>query len=58
MIGDTTADVGAARGAGAPTVVVRFGYCDGDADKLGADAVIDRYSDLAPVCRRLLAARP
>lgn len=58
MIGDTTADVGAARGAGAPAVVVRFGYCDGDCDQLGADAVINHFSELAPVCRRLLAARP
>lgn len=57
MIGDTVADVGAARGAGAPAVVVRFGYCDGACETLGADAIIDRYSDLFPVCRRLLAAR-
>src|SRR5690606_5600079 len=28
MIGDTVADVGAARAAGAPVIVVRFGYCD------------------------------
>ncbi len=58
MIGDTVADVGAARGAGAPVIVVRFGYCDGACETLGADAILDRYSDLAPVCRRLLAARP
>ena len=58
MIGDTTADVGAARGAGAPVVVVRFGYCDVECDTLGADVILDRYTDLAPVCRRLLAARP
>ncbi|MBI3439626.1 MAG: phosphoglycolate phosphatase [Proteobacteria bacterium] len=56
MIGDTTADVAAARAAGAPVVVVRFGYCDGGADSLGADIVLDRYSDLAPICRRLLTA--
>lgn len=56
MIGDTTADVAAARAAGAPVIVVRFGYCDGGADSLGADVVLDRYSDLAPICRRLLTA--
>lgn len=56
MIGDTSADVAAARAAGAPVVVVRFGYCDGGADSLGADVVLDRYSDLAPICRRLLTA--
>jgi phosphoglycolate phosphatase len=58
MIGDTVADVGAARGAGAPAIVVRFGYCDGACETLGADAIIDSYSALAPLCRRLLAARP
>jgi phosphoglycolate phosphatase len=58
MIGDTTIDVGAAKAAGAPVVRARCGYCDGDADKLGADIVIDHFSELAPVCRRLLAARP
>lgn len=58
MIGDSVADVGAARGAGAPAVVVRFGYCDGACETLGADAIIDSYSALTPLCRRLLAARP
>lgn len=57
MVGDTTIDVAAARGAGAPSVIVRFGYCDGGADALGADAVIDRYADLPAVARRLLGAR-
>jgi phosphoglycolate phosphatase len=58
MIGDTAADVAAARGAAAPVAVVSFGYCDGDCARLGADVLIDRYSELAPACRRLLAARP
>jgi phosphoglycolate phosphatase len=58
MVGDTAADVGAARGAGAPVVAVRFGYCDIGAENLGADVLIDRFSELAPACRRLLAARP
>ena len=58
MIGDSTADVGAARGAGVPVIVYRYGYSDVGADQLGADVVLDRFSDLAPACRRLLAARP
>jgi phosphoglycolate phosphatase len=58
MIGDTAADVGAARAASAPAVVVSFGYCDVDAERLGADVLIDHFSKLAPACRRLLAARP
>lgn len=58
MVGDSAADVGSARGAGAPVCVVSFGYSDVDADKLGADVLLHRYSELAPACRRLLAARP
>lgn len=58
MVGDTSADVASARGAGAPVCVVSFGYCDVDAEKLGADALLHRFSELAPACRRLLAARP
>jgi phosphoglycolate phosphatase len=58
MVGDTAADVASARGAGAPVCVVSFGYCDGGAEKLGADVLLYRFSELAPACRRLLAARP
>jgi phosphoglycolate phosphatase len=58
MVGDTAADVASARGAGAPVAVVSFGYCDGGADKLGADLVIDRFSELTSACRRLLATNP
>lgn len=58
MVGDTAADVGAARAAGAPVIAVRFGYCDIGAERLGADVLIDRFSELAPACRRLLATRP
>lgn len=58
MVGDTIADVAAARGAGAPSVVVTFGYSDIGAEELGADALIRHFSDLTPVSRRLLAARP
>jgi phosphoglycolate phosphatase len=58
MVGDTVADVAAARAAGAPVVVVTFGYSDVGAENLGADALLRQFSDLAPVSRRLLAARP
>ena len=58
MVGDTAADVAAAHGAGAPVAVVIFGYSDGGAENLGADVLLHRYSELAPACRRLLAARP
>jgi phosphoglycolate phosphatase len=58
MVGDTSADVGSAKGAGAPVAIVRFGYCDDDPERLGADAIIDRYPDLLGAARRLLSARP
>ena len=58
MVGDTAADVAAARGAGAPVVVVAFGYSGGDAEKLGGDVLLHRYSELTAVVRRLLAGRP
>jgi phosphoglycolate phosphatase len=58
MVGDGAADVGAARSAGAPVCVVSFGYSDVGADRLGADVLLHRFSELAPACRRLLAARP
>jgi phosphoglycolate phosphatase len=58
MVGDTSADVDAARGAGAPVIAVSFGYSDGAAEALGADAVLRHFSDLTPVSRRLMAARP
>ena len=57
MVGDTTAVVAAARAAGAPVIAVRFGYCDVGADNLGADIVLDHFSDLAPACLRLLTAQ-
>jgi phosphoglycolate phosphatase len=58
MVGDSAADVGTARGAGAPVIVMGYGYTDVDAEKLGADVVLSSFSELAPACRRLLAARP
>lgn len=58
MVGDSAADVASARGAGAPVCIVSFGYSDVDADKLGADVLLHRFSELTPACRRLLAARP
>lgn len=57
MVGDTSADVEAARGAEAPVIAVAFGYSDVNAETLGADALLRHFSDLAPISRRLLAAR-
>lgn len=57
MIGDSAADVGAARGAGAPVALVRFGYSEEDVEHLGADVLLDDYFELTKTCRRLLEAR-
>jgi len=53
MIGDSSYDVGAARAAGVPSVVLGFGYNDAPARELGADAVIDHFDELVPTLRRM-----
>lgn len=48
MIGDSSADVGAARAAGCAAIAVSYGYNRGQpADMLGADAVIDSLQEAA-----------
>jgi len=49
FIGDTTNDMRAARAAGIPSVAVSFGFCDGRAHELGADAVIGHFDELVPL---------
>jgi phosphoglycolate phosphatase len=58
MVGDSINDVAAAQGAGAPVVVVSFGYTDIPAAELGAEAVIDDFCELPAVAERLLSALP
>ncbi|MDP6516825.1 MAG: phosphoglycolate phosphatase [Alphaproteobacteria bacterium] len=48
MIGDSITDVGAARAAGVPVIVVSFGYTSIAPRALGADAVIDHFDELLP----------
>jgi phosphoglycolate phosphatase len=55
MVGDSAADVNAAKAAGVPVVAVSFGYTEVPARDLGADAVIDRFADLIAPARRLLS---
>lgn len=45
-VGDSAADVRAARAAGIPVMLVSYGYTPRPARQLGADAVIDSLSDL------------
>lgn len=56
MVGDSAADVAAAKAAGAPVIVVRFGYADEAPERLGADALIHKYDELPRLARGMLAA--
>lgn len=53
MIGDSSADVGAARDAGVPCVAVTFGYGATPAHELGADRLIESFGQLDRVAREL-----
>ncbi|MBF0562215.1 MAG: phosphoglycolate phosphatase [Alphaproteobacteria bacterium] len=46
MVGDSANDVGVARNAGIPVIVVSFGYAGISPQAMGADAVIDAFSEL------------
>lgn len=55
MVGDTATDLSTARAAGAPAVMVAFGYgAPGETES--ADALITHFSELAPICGRLLVS--
>ena len=53
FVGDSATDVGAARNAGLPVVLVSFGYTDRPAHELGGDVVIDHFDALLPALRTL-----
>jgi phosphoglycolate phosphatase len=55
MVGDSATDVGAARAAGAPSVVVDFGYTEIPPADLGGDVLISDFSQLPAAVRQLLA---
>ncbi len=54
MIGDSEADIAAARGAGIPVLAVRFGYAAVPPEDLGADAILNRFEDLPDLIGALL----
>ena len=54
MVGDSAADVGAARAAGIPSIVVSFGYTEIAPAELGGDWLIEHFSELPPLVARLL----
>lgn len=53
MIGDSKADVDAARGLAMPVVLVRYGYTAIPVEELGGDRLIDRLDELHAVMPEL-----
>lgn len=53
MVGDGEPDAGAARAAGAPLVIVDFGYTTIPAAELGGDILISHFDELHEACVRL-----
>jgi phosphoglycolate phosphatase len=50
MVGDSSNDAQAARAAGCPVVLVRYGYNHGEpVDQVGADALVDRIDQIDPL---------
>ncbi|GJD93763.1 HAD family hydrolase [Methylobacterium iners] len=57
MVGDSRADIDAAKAAGIPVVAVTFGYTDTPVQHLGPDRVISHFEDLADAVSALVPAR-
>jgi phosphoglycolate phosphatase len=53
MIGDNENDAAAARGAGLPLVLMRYGYSRVDPESLAADALLDHFAELPRALARL-----
>ena len=53
FVGDSSYDVKAARAARVPVVAAMYGYCDGTAEELAADAAIDSLDGLIPALEAL-----
>lgn len=58
MIGDAATDAGAARAAGAPLVLVSFGYTEIPAADLAPDVLVDSFAEIPLACLRLLPPCP
>lgn len=56
LVGDSGADAGAARNAGAGLILVDFGYTEIPARDLSPDILISHFDELPDACVRLLAA--
>jgi phosphoglycolate phosphatase len=54
MVGDAAPDVGAARAADMPCIVVTYGYTPGEPEDLGGDVLIDHFEDVEEAVDGLL----
>lgn len=58
MVGDAATDAGAAKAAGAPLILMSFGYTEIPVAELGADILLDHFDGMTDACVRLLGACP
>ncbi|MCE2517679.1 MAG: HAD hydrolase-like protein, partial [Alphaproteobacteria bacterium] len=56
MVGESIADFGAARNAGAKVILVDWGYSAHDVHAMGADAVISSYAEFDAAVARVMAS--
>ena len=49
FVGDSIYDMMAAKAAGTPSLIVRFGFLDRPAEDFGADRIVDHYDQLVPL---------
>ncbi len=54
MVGDSLPDVAAARAAGVPSVLMRYGYAGTPADRLRADIVLRQFRELPAALNKAL----
>jgi phosphoglycolate phosphatase len=54
MVGDSITDVETARGGGAPVILLSYGYTPEPAHSLGADVVLDDFTEVPGAALRLL----
>ena len=56
MIGDSAVDLGAARAAGVPVILVSFGYTQTPVSEMDADAIVDTFAELPDAITRVTRA--
>ena len=57
MVGDSSNDIDAGKGAGAATIAVTFGYADRPFTDMAADRMISHFDELTPDLARAVIAR-